>query len=158
MHLYDLYGPVRNVFDACIYITRASGRGLGSGNQGFYGPCEMHRADRRVGGIGYFFLFPHNAIFKPTDLAVVGFLPRQIWIPLRNRGYAISQFWNRGWISLFDSYEEWHFPFLNKVYNYSTWDHIHYTAPYSIRIGQSHVLFSDQQKKISTFGVGNLSP
>jgi hypothetical protein len=23
---YDLYGPVRNVFDACRYITRASGR------------------------------------------------------------------------------------------------------------------------------------
>jgi hypothetical protein len=56
------------------------------------GPVKWHRADRRVGGIGYFFLFPHNAIFKPTDLAVVGFLPRQILIPLRNRGYAISQF------------------------------------------------------------------
>jgi len=29
---YDLYGPVRNVFAACRFITRASGRGLGPGN------------------------------------------------------------------------------------------------------------------------------
>ncbi len=29
---YDLYGPVRNVFDAGRYITWASGRGLGPGN------------------------------------------------------------------------------------------------------------------------------
>jgi hypothetical protein len=26
---YDLYGPVRNVFDACRSITRGCGRGLG---------------------------------------------------------------------------------------------------------------------------------
>ncbi len=28
---YDLYSPVHNVLDACIFITRASGRGLGPG-------------------------------------------------------------------------------------------------------------------------------
>ncbi len=41
---YDLYGPVRNAFDAGKSITRASGRGLGPGNQDFFkffGPCEM---------------------------------------------------------------------------------------------------------------------
>jgi hypothetical protein len=37
---YDLYRPVHNVLDACIYITRGSGRGLG--------PVKWHRADRRV--------------------------------------------------------------------------------------------------------------
>ncbi len=37
----DLYGPVRNVFDACRYIARATGRGLGPGNWEFFGPCEM---------------------------------------------------------------------------------------------------------------------
>jgi hypothetical protein len=26
---YDLYSPVHNVLDACIFITRGSGRGLG---------------------------------------------------------------------------------------------------------------------------------
>jgi hypothetical protein len=30
---YDLYGPVRNAFDAGKSVTRASGRGLGPGNQ-----------------------------------------------------------------------------------------------------------------------------
>ncbi len=45
---YDLYGPMRNVFDACRYITRASGRGLGPGNWEFLGPVKWHRADRRV--------------------------------------------------------------------------------------------------------------
>jgi hypothetical protein len=29
---YDLYSPMHNVLDACIAITRASGRGLGPGN------------------------------------------------------------------------------------------------------------------------------
>ncbi len=43
---YDLYGPVRNVVDACIYITRASGRGLGPGNREFLGPVKWHEADR----------------------------------------------------------------------------------------------------------------
>jgi hypothetical protein len=38
---YDLYGPVRNAFDAGKSITRASGRGLGPENQDFFGPCEM---------------------------------------------------------------------------------------------------------------------
>jgi hypothetical protein len=45
---YDLYGPVRNVFDAGRYIIRASGRGLGPGNWEFLGPVNLHRADRRV--------------------------------------------------------------------------------------------------------------
>ncbi len=38
-HTYDLYGPVRNVFYACRYITRAGGRGLGPvkwGPKNFY--------------------------------------------------------------------------------------------------------------------------
>ncbi len=38
---YDLYGPVRNDFDAGASITRASGRGLGPGNRDFFGPCEI---------------------------------------------------------------------------------------------------------------------
>jgi hypothetical protein len=38
---YDLYSPVHNVLDACISITRGSGRGLGPGIQEFFGPCEM---------------------------------------------------------------------------------------------------------------------
>jgi hypothetical protein len=38
---YDLYIPVRNVFGACISITRASGRGLGPGIREFFAPCEM---------------------------------------------------------------------------------------------------------------------
>jgi hypothetical protein len=45
---YDLYSPVNNVLDASISITRASGRGLGPGYREFYGPCEMHRANRQV--------------------------------------------------------------------------------------------------------------
>jgi hypothetical protein len=38
---YDLYGPVRNVFDAGRYITWASEKGSGPGNGEFFGPCEM---------------------------------------------------------------------------------------------------------------------
>jgi hypothetical protein len=38
---YDLYGPVHNAFDAGIFITRASWRGLGPGNRDSFGPCEM---------------------------------------------------------------------------------------------------------------------
>jgi hypothetical protein len=38
---YDLYSPVHNVLDACISITRASGRGLGPGNRDFFRPFEM---------------------------------------------------------------------------------------------------------------------
>jgi hypothetical protein len=45
---YDLYSPVRNVFDACRSIKRASGRGLGPGNRKFLGPVKWHRDDRRV--------------------------------------------------------------------------------------------------------------
>jgi hypothetical protein len=38
--IYDLYGPVHNVFDACRSIARASGRGLGPGNRDFFGPVK----------------------------------------------------------------------------------------------------------------------
>jgi hypothetical protein len=38
---YDFYGPVCNAFDAGKSITRASGRGLSSGNRDFSGPCKM---------------------------------------------------------------------------------------------------------------------
>ncbi len=38
---YDLYSPVHNVLDACISITRESGRGLGPGSWGLFGLCEM---------------------------------------------------------------------------------------------------------------------
>ncbi len=38
---YNLYGPLRNVFDACKTITTASGRGLGPGNREFFGPCAI---------------------------------------------------------------------------------------------------------------------
>ncbi len=41
LRTYDLYVPVCNAFDAGKSITRASGRGLGPGNQDFFGPCEM---------------------------------------------------------------------------------------------------------------------
>ncbi len=32
---------MHNVSDACISITRASGRGLGPGIREIFGPCEM---------------------------------------------------------------------------------------------------------------------
>jgi hypothetical protein len=35
---YDLNSPVHNVLDACISITRASGKGLDSGIREFFGP------------------------------------------------------------------------------------------------------------------------
>jgi hypothetical protein len=38
---YNLYSPLHNVLDACISITRASGRGLGPGILEFFGLCEM---------------------------------------------------------------------------------------------------------------------
>jgi hypothetical protein len=44
----DLYSPVHNVLDACISITKGSGRGLGPGFESFFGPVKWHRADRRV--------------------------------------------------------------------------------------------------------------
>ncbi len=37
---YVLYGPVHNVFDACRYITRASGRALDPGCREFLGPVK----------------------------------------------------------------------------------------------------------------------
>jgi hypothetical protein len=37
---YDLYGPVRNTFDAGKYIIRASGKGLGLEIETFFGTCE----------------------------------------------------------------------------------------------------------------------
>jgi hypothetical protein len=37
----DLYSPVHNVLDGCIYITWGSGRGLGPGIPEFFGLCEM---------------------------------------------------------------------------------------------------------------------
>jgi hypothetical protein len=37
----DLYGPVRNAFDAGKSITRECGWGLRPGNRDFFVPCEM---------------------------------------------------------------------------------------------------------------------
>jgi hypothetical protein len=37
--IYAIYGPMRNVFDACRSIT--SGRSLDPGNREFFGPSEM---------------------------------------------------------------------------------------------------------------------
>ncbi len=37
----DLYSPMHNVLDACIYIKWVSGRGFGPGIPEFFGPCEM---------------------------------------------------------------------------------------------------------------------
>jgi hypothetical protein len=44
--IYDLYNPVHNVLDACISITRASGRGWAL--ESFLGPVKWHPTDRRV--------------------------------------------------------------------------------------------------------------
>jgi hypothetical protein len=41
---YDLYSPAHNVLDACISITRGSGRGLGLEFSSFLGPVKWHRA------------------------------------------------------------------------------------------------------------------
>jgi hypothetical protein len=46
LRTYDFYGPVCNAFVAGKSITRASGRGLGPGNQDFF--VKWHRAVRRV--------------------------------------------------------------------------------------------------------------
>jgi hypothetical protein len=40
---YELYGTIRNAFDAGKYIMRVSVRGLGPGNRDFFGPCEAIR-------------------------------------------------------------------------------------------------------------------
>ncbi len=45
---HDLYGLVRNAFDAGKSITRARRRGLGPEFQDFLGPVKWHRAFRRV--------------------------------------------------------------------------------------------------------------
>ncbi len=39
---------MHNIVDACITLTWASGKGLGPENREFFGPCESHRADRRM--------------------------------------------------------------------------------------------------------------
>jgi hypothetical protein len=39
---YDLYGPIRNVFDACRSITRANGRGWALEIDTFLGPVTWH--------------------------------------------------------------------------------------------------------------------
>jgi hypothetical protein len=41
-----IYTAERNIFDASISNTRASGRGLGPGNRDFFGPCERQRTKR----------------------------------------------------------------------------------------------------------------
>ncbi len=38
-----IYAPVHNVLDACISITRASGRGLALEIESFFGPVKWHR-------------------------------------------------------------------------------------------------------------------
>jgi hypothetical protein len=43
---FGLNSPVHNVLDACISITRASGKGLGLENESFSGLVKWHRADR----------------------------------------------------------------------------------------------------------------
>jgi hypothetical protein len=45
---YDLYSPVRNVFDAGRYLRGEVVGGLALEISSFVGPCEMARADRRV--------------------------------------------------------------------------------------------------------------
>jgi hypothetical protein len=45
---YDLYSSVHIVLDACISITRGSGRGLGPGIREFFGPGEMASSCWRV--------------------------------------------------------------------------------------------------------------
>ncbi len=132
---------MRNVFDACIYITRASGRGLGYENREFFGPVKWHRADRRVGRIGYFFLFPHNAILKPTNFAGPVSCPAKFGsrygtenTPLVNSGIEDGFIY-----SILVKNGTFHIPYTL------------YIQYRSIRIGQSHILYSDHQK-ISTFG------
>jgi hypothetical protein len=45
---YDLYGPVRNVFDACRSITGQVGGDWALKIESFLGPVKWHRAERRV--------------------------------------------------------------------------------------------------------------
>jgi hypothetical protein len=72
---YDLYGHVRNAFDAGNFIPRASGRGLGPGKGDFFGPCEMassHQASAIWGPKKLRFPGPH-----PLPLAQVWICPHQ---------------------------------------------------------------------------------
>jgi hypothetical protein len=39
---YDIYSPVHNVLEACISITRGSGRGLALEFSSFLGPVKWH--------------------------------------------------------------------------------------------------------------------
>ncbi len=45
---YELYGTVRNGFDAGKSTARASGMWLGPGTEIFWGPVKWHQAVRRV--------------------------------------------------------------------------------------------------------------
>ncbi len=47
---YDLYSPVHIGLDACISITRTSGRGLGPENWKFFGPCKITSSRRAIWG------------------------------------------------------------------------------------------------------------
>ncbi len=69
---FTVYGPVRNAFDACISITRASGRELGPGNRDF-GPYETawSRQANAIRGLR-FCTFRHFPAFSCT---VLHFLP-----------------------------------------------------------------------------------
>jgi hypothetical protein len=45
---YNLYGPVRNAFDAGSIRYMGKWEGVVPGNREFFGPCEMASTDRRV--------------------------------------------------------------------------------------------------------------
>ncbi len=51
---YDLYSPLHNVLDACISITRASGRGLGPGS-GIELIGECHIGPKKLEILGFSF-------------------------------------------------------------------------------------------------------
>jgi hypothetical protein len=56
MHTCDLYSPVHNVLDGCIYITWGSGRGLGPGIPEFFGSCaggDSHHAISVIPVLGH---------------------------------------------------------------------------------------------------------
>ncbi len=77
----DLYGPVRNVFDAWISkITRASGRGLAMEIESFLGPVKWHRSKRRVPFGAQKILIPmevHLKIFISWDCTFTAFSSRR---------------------------------------------------------------------------------
>ncbi len=45
---YDLYGPVRAVFDVLQIHYEGKWEGVGPWNREFFGPVKWHQADRRV--------------------------------------------------------------------------------------------------------------